>query len=226
MALGKLPRIQRGIPIVDQGGRALDYFLRLLSDAFTMIERNEASQDSTISAIQALQAQQAQQLELINEALALAGLALETADGGSGNKSGSATGVFSLSGTSFTPATTVALTSVSVGDLTMPGTGPTVSPSMTSMSGGAVMNGEYQIIEVDNGVDGDAVFTGTFIITDVTSDEPTQIFSVNHVSAADIAAFTEARTTTGAISYRVEVRRVSGATMTGMRFYLFVRRTV
>lgn len=225
MAMFRLPRLKANLAIVNGQGKPIDYFLRFWNiDVAPLIERQEASQESTLAAIQAIQAQQAQQLELINDALELAGLALATADGGTPTKSGSATGTFSLSGTSFVNATTVALTSVSAGDLTIPGTSPTVSPSLTAMTGGTVMNGEYQIIEIDNGVDNGTVFTGTFIVTDVTTDEPTQIFSVNHVSASAVAAFLDARTTTGAISYRAEVRRVSGANMTGMRFYLFARR--
>jgi hypothetical protein len=221
----RLPRLKANLAIVNGQGKPIDYFLRFWNiDVVPLIERQEASQESTLAAIQAIQAQQAQQLELINDALELAGLALATADGGTPTKSGSATGTFSLSGTSFNTATTVALTSVSAGDLTIPGTGPTVSPSITAMTGGTVLNGEYQIIEIDNGVDNGTVFTGTFVVTDVTTDEPNQIFSINHVSASAVAAFLDARTTTGAISYRAEVRRVSGANMTGMRFYLFVRR--
>lgn len=225
MAMFRLPRLKANLAIVNGQGKPIDYFLRFWNiDVVPLIERQEASQESTLAAIQAIQAQQAQQLELINDALELAGLALATADGGTPTKSGSATGTFSLSGTSFNTATTVALTSVSAGDLTIPGTGPTVSPSITAMTGGTVLNGEYQIIEIDNGVDNGTVFTGTFVVTDVTTDEPNQIFSINHVSASAVAAFLDARTTTGAISYRAEVRRVSGANMTGMRFYLFVRR--
>lgn len=225
MAMFRLPRLKANLAIVNGQGKPIDYFLRFWNiDVVPLIERQEASQESTLAAIQAIQAQQAQQLELINDALELAGLALATADGGTPTKSGSATGTFSLSGTSFVTATTVAMTSVSAGDLTIPGTSPTASPSLTAMTGGTVMNGEYQIIEIDNGVDNGTVFTGTFIVTDVTTDEPTQIFSVNHVSASDVATFLDARTTTGAISYRAEVRRVSGANMTGMRFYLFARR--
>lgn len=225
MAIFKLPRLKANLAIVSGQGKPLDYFLRFWNiDVAPLIERQEASQEETLAMIQAIQAQQSQQLELINDALELAGLALATADGGSPTKSGSATGTFNLSGTSFVVATTVALTSVSAGDLTIPGTSPTASPSITAMTGGTVMNGEYQIIEVDNGVDNGTVFTGTFIVTDVTTDEPNQIFSINHVSASAVAAFTDARTTTGAISYRAEVRRVSGASMTGMRFYLFARR--
>lgn len=227
MASLKLPRLKANLAMVNSKGQPLEYFLRFWNmEVAPAIERQIADLTDIIASIQAIQAQQSQQLDLINEALALAGLALETADGGSANKSGSATGTFSLSGTSFVPATTVALTSVSAGNLTLTGTGPTVTPSTTAMTLGTVLNGEYRIIEVDNGVDGDTVFTGTFTITDVTTDEPNQIFSVNHVSAPDIAAFNAPRTTTGAISYRAEVRRVSGANMTGVRFYLFTRRAV
>lgn len=225
MAVLKLPRIQRGTPIVDIKGRALDYFLRLIDDAFRMIERNEAAQDATLIAIQNIQAQQANQLVLINQALELAGLALETADGGGANKSGSNTGVFSLSGTSTIPVTTVALTGVSAGDLTIPGTGPSQTVGTTAMTGGNYVEAEYDIVEVIGGID-TVVFTGQFNVLDVTGDEPSQIFQVDHTSAAAVAAFTAARSTTGTMDYRLDVRRMTGASMTGMRFYLFVRRAV
>lgn len=221
----KLPRINISLAITDQAGKAVVSFSRFWDQAMTAIENSLNSLAETLSAIQALQVQQAQQLDLINQALELAGLALETADSGGTTKSGSSTGSFLLSSTSFgSGIATVNLTSVAAGNLTIPGTGPSQQVGTTSMTGGTYTEGEYRIIEVDNGVDNGTVFTGQFNVTDITTDEPNQIFTVSHTSADAVAAFVSARTTTGNVDYRVEVRRVSGATMTGMRFYLFARR--
>lgn len=221
-----LPRLKALFGIVNGNGQPTDFFLRLWNlELVPRIEAQEASQDATIAAIQALQVQQAQQLDLINQALELAGLALETADAGGTTKSGSSTGSFALTSTSFGAAVaTVNLTSVGAGNLTIPGTGPSQQIGTTMMTGGTFTSAEYQIVEVDNGVDNGVVFTGQFTVTDITTDEPNQIFTVNHTSADAVAAFVSARTTTGNVDYRVETRRVSGANMSGMKFYLFVRR--
>lgn len=223
----RLPRLQYRLAIVDASGRPTSTFMDFFNVQFAgKIESQENAQESTIQAIQQIQTDQAAQLALINEALQLAGLALETADaaGGGSVRSGSSTAIYGLSGTGFTAAGQVDLTTVSAGNLTIPGSGPSVLYGSTSMSGGSVLNGEYRIIEVDNGVDNGTVFTGTFFVTDVTTDEPQQVLIMSHTSAPDVSAFSDPRTTTGNVSYRVEVRRVSGAIMSGMRFYLFARR--
>lgn len=224
MAAFKLPRLKANLAIVDGKGLPLGYFLRLFNiELAQRIEQNEADQAATLIALQQLASQQASQLVLINQALELAGLALETADSGSTTKSGANTGIFSLSGTSTAPVTTVALTGVVAGDLTIPGTGPSQIIGTTAMTGGNYVEAEYDIVERIGGVD-TVVFTGQFNVLDVTGDEPYQIFQVNHTSSADVAAFSAARFTTGTMDYRLDVRRLTGASMTGMRFYLFTRR--
>lgn len=86
MALGKLPRLQRGIPIVDAAGRALDYLLRLLNDVFTMLERNEANQNEILEQIQLVQEQQAEQLALIIAAQERADAAYNLAESAQGSR--------------------------------------------------------------------------------------------------------------------------------------------
>lgn len=227
-----LPRVRANSPITDKEGKAVNAFVMFWEKLCRQIEGQENSQNSLIATIQtiqaqqaAIQAQQAAQLVLINQALELAGLALETADGGGPNKSGSATAIFALTGTGSVTGPLVTLAGVSAGVLTVPGTGPSQVIGTTSMTGGNYVEAEYDIVEVVSGVD-TVVFTGTFNVTDVTGDEPNQIFQVVHTSAPDIAAFTSARASTGTLAYRVDVRRLTGATMLGMRFYLFARRAV
>lgn len=225
MAMFKLPRLKANLALVNGKGNPLDYFLRFWNiEVAPRIEAQEASQDKTIADIAALQLQQQQQLDLIQQALQLAGLALETAQGGSDSKSGSNTATFSLTGTGWVSASVVNFTGVVSGNLMLTGTGPLVQFGTTSMSGGTVMYAEYRIIETVSGVDGDTVFNGTFYVTDQTTDEPSQVLFITHSSQSAISAFSDPRTTTGDVGYRVEVRRTSGATVSAMRFYLFTMR--
>lgn len=214
-----LPRVRAADPITGTDGRAANAFVRFWDTICRQIEGQENNQNAILAQLSA-------QLELINQALELAGLALETADaaGGGPSRSGSNTGSFVLSGTGDVSPCLVALTTVSADNLTVPGTGPGVTYGSTAMTGGTTVDAEYDIVEVVSGVD-TVVFTGTFTINDITGDEPSQVFQVVHTSAPDIAAFSEARTSTGSVSYRIDVRRVSGATMTGVKFYLFARRS-
>lgn len=219
-----LPRVRAADPITVPDGRAANAFVRFWDTMCRLIESQENRQNTLIADLQAVQQQQAAQLELINDALELAGLALATADAASGGtaRSGSDTGSFALTGTGDVSPCTVPLLTVSAGLLTIPGTGPGVLYGTTTMTGGLTVEAEYDIVEV-TGTE-TVVFSGTFTINDVTGDEPSQVFQVVHPSAPDVAAFSETRASTGSVSYRVDVRRVSGATMTGVRFYLFARR--
>lgn len=219
MAAFKLPRLKANLAIVNGQGKPLDYFLRFWNiEVAPRIEKQEAAQTSQLEAISQLQIQQQQQLDLIYQALELAG-------GNAGGTSGSDTEFFSLTGSSWTPSALVVLTGVVADNLRITGTGPSTQYGTSAMTGGTVAYGEYRIIEVVSGVDGDTVFNGTFYVTDQTTDEPDQILFVTHSSQSAVAAFNDPRTTTGDVDYRVETRRVSGASVTGMRFYLFVMRS-
>lgn len=219
MAMFKLPRLKANLAIVNGQGKPLDYFLRFWNiEVAPRIEAQEDAQTAQLDAISQLQLQQQQQLDLIYQALELAG-------GSAGGTSGSNTASFNLTGSSWVASALVSLTGVVAGDLKITGTGPSTQYGTSAMTGGTVAYGEYRIIEVVSGVDGDTVFTGTFYVTDQTTDEPSQILFVTHSSQSAVAAFDDPRTTTGDIDYRVETRRISGASVTGMRFYLFAQRS-
>lgn len=197
MALGKLPRIQRGIPIVDAGGRALDYFLRLLSEAFTMIERNEASQNETLEAIQELQAQQAAQLGLINDALTLAGIAIgQDAD----TKTDSATVTIT---DSWEEGPEVEFLG------TVPNNISIASSGVYTQTGAATnfvsATGQVRLVEIDGGVD--SVIGGPWSFTvslfPVPPGDPQAIVISN---PPEINSFLYASTTSGDIKYRVDAR--------------------
>jgi hypothetical protein len=212
-----LPVLSAQQPIVNPDRRPSSLFLRFMNETRLEQIRTDQRQDATAAEL-------ARQLALINEALQLAGLALETADAaGTGTaRSGSAMGSFVLTGTGTVSPVTVPLLTVSAGNLTIPGTGPSAMIGTTAMTGGTTVSAEYDIVELPSAT---VVFSGTFTVNDVTGDEPSQIFQVVHTSAPDVAALNLARAATGSVSYRVDVRRVSGANMTGMRFYLFARRS-
>lgn len=201
----KLPRLQWRLAIVDNQGRPTTTFLDFFNNQFaTKIETQEAAQAETLAALQAVQEQTEANIIAIQEALALAGFALETADGAAGGtaRSGSATGSITLTNT-FATVAQVDLLTVSAGDLTFAGSDylVTVSPVPT-----IVYSYEYRIIEVDNGVDNGSVFDGSF---NVFRTSPSSIRQVQDTSAVKLADFSAARTTTGSISYRVEARYVS-----------------
>lgn len=216
MALGKLPRIQRGIPIVDSAGRALDYFLRLLGDAFTMIERAEASQDATIARLDELTATQQQQLILINEALELAGIAI----GLTGGNSGTTVVERDMTPSAWVLGPQVNLTGVVAGDLTIPGSGLFSKPGTTSFFGDT--NGEIRVVEIVGGVDAVVGGPWTYVIT---RTDPNPAGTVYVANASEIPTFTSARSTTGAVSYRIDTRMLEGD-VNNIDVKLYARRTV
>lgn len=221
----KLPRLQFRIAIVDPQGRPTNTFLDFFNNQFAgKIEQQENTQAETLAALDAVQMQQAAQLVQIQEALALAGLALETADGAAGGtvRSGSDSQVVGSLPNTFTPVAQVDLLAVSAGNLTFPGSYPYLS-APAFMTGGAYLVGDYQIIEVDNGVDNGVVFTGTFAVSDVGGGSP---LIINDTSSPPISSFTSARTTTNSVSYRIEAKKNNPAiSLSEFGFYLFARRS-
>lgn len=215
MALGKLPRLQRGIPIVDSAGRALDYLLRLLNDAFTMLERSEASQNETLLRLEQLTAAQEQQLILINEALMLAGIAISQ----SGGNSGTATAEIDMTPSAWVLGPVVNLTGVVAGNVTVPGSGLYSKSTTTAFFGDT--NGEVRIVEVVGGVD--TIIGGPWAFT-ISRVDPNPSGTVYVGNAAQINTFTQARTTTGAVSYRIDTRMLDGD-VNNIDLKLYARRS-
>lgn len=215
MALGKLPRLQRGIPIVDSAGRALDYLLRLLNDAFTMLERNEASQNETLLRLEELTAAQEQQLILINEALMLAGIAIAQ----SGGNSGTATAEIDMTPSAWVLGPVVNLTGVVAGNVTIPGSGLYSKAGTTAFFGDT--NGEVRIVEVVGGVD--TIIGGPWAFT-ISRVDPNPAGTVYVANSANINTFTQARTTTGAVSYRIDARMLDGD-VNNIDLKLYARRS-
>lgn len=194
MALGKLPRLQRGIPIVDSAGRALDYLLRLLNDAFTMLEKSEANQDAILEQLRL-------QNIAIQEALTLAGIAIAA----SGGNAGTATAEIDMTPSAWVLGPVVDLTGVVAGNVTIPSSGLYSKAGTTAFFGDT--NGQVRLVEVVGGVD--EIIGGPWNFT-ISRVDPNPAGAVYVGNAAEINTFTSARTTTGAVSYRMDARMTDG----------------
>lgn len=218
MAAFKLPRLKANLPIVNGDGKPTDFFLRLFNiDLVQRIEQQETSQDEILSQLTILQEQQAAQLVLINEALELAGIAI----GLTGGNSGTTTTEIDMSiPPSWVLGPVVDLTSVVAGDLTIPGSGLFPKTGTTSFSGDRL--GELRLVEIVGGVD--TVIGGPWTFT-IRRPDPNPASPVYVGNPAEIPIFTAARTTTGAVSYRMDAQMLDGD-VTNIDLRLYARRTV
>jgi len=136
--------------------------------------------------------------------------------------SGSNSGTFTLSSGTFATVATVSLSGVTPNSLFLIGTAPALGGGAV-MTGGTVSVCTYRIIEVVGGIDGDTVFTGTFVVSEISTGP--QVLSVTNSSASAIAAFNLARSTTGNVSYRLEARRTAGTgSVTNVQINLVIGR--
>lgn len=174
----------------------------------------------TSSAIGATQAQTQALAESVAGAQA-------SADSGGTARSGSATDPdVDLSGTGWFSGPLVNLTGVSAGDLTITGSRPLANPGSATLTGNAFVAGEFRVVEVVGGVD-TTVFTGQWAAEDSSGGEqgvPSSVL-ITGDDAADVQAFSSARVSTGAVSYRLDMRRTSGAIVNNLKSYLYVRRS-
>lgn len=212
----QLPVLQNRLPIVDAQGLPTIAFHRFFTVDFAgAIERQEDSQEATIAMLQQLADTQAQQLMLINEALNLAGIAISL----TGGNSGSTTSELDVAFPSWVLGPVVNLTGVVAGDLSIPGSG-LYSKDATSSAYGD-FNGEVRLVEIVGGVDTIIGGPWTFV---ASRTDPNPSGTVYISNAAEIGAFTSARTTTGAVSYRMDVRMVA-SDLLNVDVKLYARRT-
>lgn len=216
MAAFKLPRLKANLAIVNGQGKPFDYFLRFWNiEVAPHIEQQEADQNAILAQIQELQAAQAQQLILINEALELAGIAI----GLSGGNSGTTVVEVDMLPSAWVPGPQVDLTSVVAGDLTIPSSGLVSKSTTTSLFGDT--NGEIRLVEIVAGVDTIIGGPWNFLITRA---DPNPAGTVYVTNPSEIPVFTSARTTTGAVSYRIDTRMLDGD-VNNIDVKLYARRT-
>lgn len=212
----RLPRLKANLAIVNGQGKPLDYFLRFWNiEVAPRIEQQESDQNALLAKIQELQASQAQQLILINEALELAGIAI----GLSGGNSGSTTVEVDMAPSAWVPGPQVDLTGVVAGDLTIPGSGLFSKAGTTSFFGDT--NGEIRLVEIVAGVD--TIIGGPWAYV-ITRSDPNPTGTVYVANASAIPVFTSARSTTGAVSYRIDTRMLDGD-VNNIDVKLYARRT-
>lgn len=215
-----LPRLKSDLAIVDPSTgkptRAFEALINLqilgpLESAIIDIQQNVADLQAAFAAIQAVSA-------VAQAAVQAANQAQETADqaGGGTATSGYQTQIINPSGVSFVPGPQVDLTGVVAGDLTITGSGPQQDDSLSAPVN---FSGQWQIVEIV-GVTETVVFTGDY---QVYAGTPSTVLNQ---SAASVSAFVSARSSTGAVSYRLDVNRTDGGPITTLDLstYIFVRR--
>lgn len=214
MAAFKLPRLKANLAIVSGAGKPLAYFLRFWNiEVAPRIEQQEAAQEATLAAIQQLQDQQAIQLVLINEALELAGIAL----GGS-----SAEGVYDIDNDDWLLGPVVNLTGVVAGDLTIPGTGFQPVAGVTTQNRQGIIEGDMRLVEIVGGVD-EVISTGwRWTAVRDAADPASTPYIIN---SGFIPGFTQARTSTGAVSYRLDAKADAPFLLNDVKMYLYVKRS-
>lgn len=216
----KLPRVRAADTITDKDGKAANVFVRFWDTVTKTIERQENGQNQTIADIQQLVAQ-LQQVSAQAQAAAQAANAAQAAAYDPTVKAGSATGASDV-GASWSAGAQVNLTGVIAGTLTLAGSGPIQTNSVETDSARAIF-GEWRVVEVVGGVE-TVVFTGQFAATK-TSSNPAETPSINNTSATAAQEFSLAQSSTGAVSYRLDVRRTStSGSIFNLGCYLFVRR--
>lgn len=216
MAIFKLPKLQARSPIVDKEDRPTNYFLRFLNvDYSGAIETAVNAQANQIALNEQILATQQQQLMLINEALELAGIAI----GLSGGNSGSTTTELDLIFPTWVLGPVVNLTGVVAGNLTIPGSG-LISKSATRSAFGD-FNGELRLVEIVGGVD--TIIGGPWAFVASRSD-PDPAGTVYISNPGEVSSFTSARSTTGAVSYRIDARMLT-SDLNNIDVKLYARRT-
>ena len=222
----KLPKLQIKLPIVDSKGNPVTSFHRYLNiELIGALEDVISSQGASIAQLEAITQQLLITTQQTQEALAIAGLALETADSGGTARSGSATiDDITLTGTGWVTGPQVDLLTVSAGDLQLLGSGIQSDGNTTLGNFNVQMEGEFRIMEVVGGVDTEIAGSPFVITADRYDSNPTgPVFVAND---SRVPTFTEARASTGSVSYRMDLRRVTGPVLTNVKAYLFARRTV
>lgn len=158
-------------------------------------------------------------------AQATAAAAQATADSGGSARSGNATSTINV-GASWSAAATVNLLTVSVGDLTIEGSGPLQAGNSDIVPGGS-SSGSWRVVEIV-GMTETVVFTGTFtavktqLILEGSASDLIYIYNDNDTSAGVV---TIPQTSTGSVSYRLDLQGSPGVVYYNVIGTLFVRRS-
>lgn len=219
----KLEKIGQ-VTLIDSKGKPSSFFRTLWQRTVEAIQTSVNDLTSVVANIQALQAQMAQAIQDIQIAQATAN---QNATGTSGSDTDPNITVSST--VTWTPGPLVNLTGVVANNLTIPGSGPQQDSDVTVFISDVtqiVMSGEYRVVEVIGGIDGATFGPWNFTVSYPEPPATTGTYpgTVLNTDSAAVAAFSSALATTGAVSYRLDFRRISGPTVSNLRGYLFARR--
>jgi hypothetical protein len=235
----KLPRIPADQAVVEpKTGRPSRFFTRFWDQFATAIEAQDAAQQVEIERLNdaiillnetvVTLAQTVQDLNYAFTAIQgvyaaaqaaqqAANVAQKTADdaGGGGPQSGSASTSVSIAGSGWTNGPQVDLTSVLAGPLTITGSGPQQDDLVSTTETEFPFN--FRIVEIVGMVE-TLKFTGNAVAFE---GMPATIVNA---STSAVSAYTSAETSTGAVSYRMDVQRTGSGSLLDLQLYLFVRR--
>lgn len=231
-----LPRLSAQQPIVNPDRKPSSPFLQFMEKTRTTQEATDARQDASDDALATVQETQGEEIARLNAALAqiqaLLGLtqqaqqaantAQETADDalGAGTVSGYATNpsIDLLSG-GWVAGPQIDLTGVVAGTLTISGTGPQQDGDVAVSGSDGSMACEFRVVEVVGGVD---TVLGTFTFS---ADLFTGASYITNTSGSAVAAFSAPRSTTGAVSYRIDAQKLGSNIVSSLLLYIYARRT-
>lgn len=235
----KLPQLQARIAIVDAKGQPTPAFVRYWNlDLLKPLEGtvNEiiqiqnglaqvvATQTEEIARLNAALAQIQALLGLTQQAQEAANNAQQTADEAlaDGTVSGSATDPsVDVNPGPWTLGPQIDLTSVLAGTLTISGSGPQQDANVALSGDDGTSSWEFRVVEVVGGID-DVVFTGSF-----SADLFSGVTYITNTSASAVSSFSSARTSTGAVSYRIDARPSGGVglrSISDLLLYVYARR--
>lgn len=222
--LDALPGFNQSFAITQDGARpsqlAANWWTAMLNGTRQALN----AQQNQITALQQTQAQILALTTQINTALQQAAQAQATADAGGGTtaKSGQNTSALNPNGSTWILGPVVALTGVVAGNLTVTGSGP-YQLSSTTIDDFGQFSGNWRIMEIIGGVE-TGVFLGTYIAVHNTPPEQADSGVLYQLyNQTDTTSFSLARTSTGAVSYRLDIN-LPGTDATQVGIYIYVRR--
>lgn len=208
------PAIQMSVPIVvpDQGTMTSyfsDWLTRILTQIINLLNTNTSS-------IASLQATQAQLIATIAQLTAV-----QQAQQSTSGTSGSGSNNVNVAGSTWVGGPTINLTGVVAGNLTYPGSGPTqINTTQVNPSSGVLgtFTGDWRIQEIV-GASETTVFSGTYTAQRARDDTGIENIAYNNSDTSGSVA----RTSTGAVSYRLDVNAI-GFEVVQLQANLYVRR--
>lgn len=247
--MARLPKLSAQQPIVNPDRKPSSPFLQFMEATRSTQEATDTRQDAAdarqdeadeailalvadLAAVNAAQTVIIDQLSAIvlqgqtvamqaQQAQAAANAAQQTADEAlaNGTVSGSATDPSVTVGGfgGWVQGPQVDLVGVVAGNLTITGTGPQQDDDVAFVIG-TTFTGEYRVVEIDGMTE---TVLGVFSMSATGNGFSA---TVTNNSVAAVEAFSMALTTTGNLSYRIDVQQTSGGELTDLLLYIYARR--